>query len=193
MVPKRFTKWNNHYAKGVDQYALKTARQYGFDAMEILPDLTDCKEQFQFTKAYYRRNQVIADECDLLVAFTEKEKGGTWDTIKRARKGNKPVKIIQPFLLFPGIEDDEIEKQEEEGAPYKRIKGKGPFQLKRISLGSYALRLWRYLNRVEWVDFINEKETNPSKCAERMIPDFVSFSKIIHSERFTQSLNPQRA
>jgi hypothetical protein len=33
------------------------------------------------------------------------------------------------------------------------------------------------LNKVEWVDFINDKETNPSKCAERMIPDFISFFK----------------
>jgi phosphoribosylpyrophosphate synthetase len=164
-------------AKGVDQYALKTAREYGFDAVEILPDLTNCKEPFEFTRAYYQRNQIIADECDLLVAFTEKQRGGTWDTIKRARKANKPVKIIEPCLLFPGIEDQDNEKEEEENGNPQRIKGKGPFQLKRISLGSYALRLWRYLDKVEWVDFLNEKETNPSKCAERMIPDFISFFK----------------
>ncbi len=38
----------------------------------------------------------------MVVAFTEKDHSSTWDTIKRAVKANKPVKIIRPSLFFPG-------------------------------------------------------------------------------------------
>ena len=89
-------------ARGVDQAAAEYGRRRGLAVIEYLPDLTGCKERHEFTAKYYERNQKIVDNSDLIVAFTEKENGGTWDTIKRARRAGKPVKVIAPSALFPG-------------------------------------------------------------------------------------------
>jgi phosphoribosylpyrophosphate synthetase len=150
-----------------------------------LPELAGCKERHEFTKAYYARNQRIVDDSDLVVAFTEKDRGGTWDTIKRARRAGLPVKIIRPSLFFPG---DGGEKEAEPKAPEApagseateeetggRQRGKGPFHLKRVSLGSFALKLKRYMDPVDWADFINVKEDDPVACGEMMLTDFVEF------------------
>jgi hypothetical protein len=50
--------------------------------------------RFEFTKTYYARNQLVAKDCDRVVAFVASDrKGGTEDTIKRALKAGKPVEI----------------------------------------------------------------------------------------------------
>jgi hypothetical protein len=140
--------------------------------IEYLPELDGLKEIQEYTKAYHARNQRIVDASDLVIAFTEKNTGGTWDTIKRARRAGLPVKIIRPKAI-PGVQQGTGERQEPQRS--QREKGKGPFQLKRISLGSYALRLWRYFEPIEWVDFMNYKESAPGKCADMMLPDFLGF------------------
>ena len=87
-------------ARGVDGAAAEHARRCGLDVQECLPDLTGCTEKHEYTQRYYERNQRIVDGCDMLVAFTEKDHGGSWDSIKRAVKANKPVKDHppEPFL-----------------------------------------------------------------------------------------------
>lgn len=156
-------------AAGVDATAADAGRARGLQVLEYLPDLTGLDAKHEYAKAYYSRNQRIVDDSDCIIAFTEKQAGGTWDTIKRARRSGKPVKIIKPN---PGVQHTEKETEHR-----VREKGKGPFQLKRISLGSYALKLWRYLDMITWVDFINSKDTDPGRCAEMMIPDFIQFFK----------------
>lgn len=82
-------------AKGVDSLAVEIAQQKNFKIVEYLPDLTNCTKRFEYTKEYYNRNQKIVDKSDELVAFVVKETGGTWDTIKRAKKKGIPVRIIR--------------------------------------------------------------------------------------------------
>jgi hypothetical protein len=162
-------------ARGVDTAAAETARKIGLDVVERLPDLTGCAEKHQYTQRYYERNQKIVDDADLVVAFTEKDHGGTWDTIKRAIKANKPVKIIRPSLFFPGeTEKPEKETNDADGEQKKQI-GKGPFSIRRVSLGSYALRLKRYLPPEEWAAFIVDKGEHPEALAERISPYFIRF------------------
>lgn len=158
-------------AIGVDNTAAASGRARGLHVLEYLPDLTGLDAKHEYAKAYYSRNQRIVDDSDIVIAFTEKQAGGTWDTIKRARQAGKPVKIIKPKANVQ--QTDEAEQLELNHST--KEKGKGPFQLKRISLGSYALNLWRYLDTLQFVDFINSKDTNPVKCAEMMIPDFIQF------------------
>jgi hypothetical protein len=148
-----------------------------------MPDLEGCVKRHEFTERYYARNQKIVDDCDLLVAFTERESGGTWDTIKRARKAGKPVKIVKPSLLFPGELDEKAqideELQPEEVSPQQEgrsaNKGKGPFAIKRVSLGSYALRRKLYITSEEWAEIVTDKDINPRKLAEKLVPAFVKF------------------
>lgn len=48
-------------------------------------------------KGYLDRNRAIADECDMLIAMPdgpEKQRSGTWSTVRKAVEFNKPVLII---------------------------------------------------------------------------------------------------
>lgn len=51
-------------------------------------------------KDYGPRNQDIVDACDVLVAapveMVEVQRGGTWQTVRRARKAGKRVIIVWP-------------------------------------------------------------------------------------------------
>lgn len=175
-------------AVGVDSKAVEIAKKAGLEVIEYLPITEGIKEQYEFTKAYYNRNQKIVDNSDIIIAFTEKDNGGTWDTIKRARRANKPVKVIRPLPLPKSEEAKETEGKDTQKRT--REKGTGPFQIKRVSLGSYALKLWRYLDTVQWADFINAKDNDPSKCANMMIPDFLEFFQKYdygHIDLITQS------
>lgn len=159
-------------AKGVDLAAEECARRRGLDVVVHLPDLAGCKQRHEFTKAYYARNQKIVDDADLVVAFTEKDAGGTWDTIKRARKAGKPVKIIRPCLFFPPAEDGDAPEDPPpspvEEAPQGKPKGAGPFQLRGVSLGSYALRRKSYISSEEWADILTWKDADPHRLADYM-------------------------
>lgn len=162
-------------ARGVDGAAAEQARKNGLDVQECLPDLNGCNERHEYTQRYFERNQKIVDQSDMVVAFTEKDHGGTWDTIKRAVKANKPVKIIRPSLFFPGENEQAENNQEEPEEPEGRQIGKGPFHIKRVSLGSFALRLKRYMEPTEWAVFIVDKAEHPEALAERITPYFVKF------------------
>ncbi len=162
-------------ARGADTAAAEYARKNGLAVEEIFPNLEGCNERHEYVKRYYERNQRIADGCDMLVAFSEKESGGTFDTVKRAVKAGKPVKIIRPSLFFPGEDEQAENDKEEREEPEGRQIGKGPFHIKRVSLGSFALRLKRYMEPQEWAAFIVDKEANPEALAERITPKFIEF------------------
>lgn len=81
--------------KGVDTWAEKTAISIGLKTIVFKPELSNCKMRYEFTKAYYARNELIAKECDVLVAFVAKDrKGGTENTIKHAQVLGKEIIII---------------------------------------------------------------------------------------------------
>lgn len=171
-------------AAGVDSAAIEYARQRGLETTVRLPDLNGCKERHEFTERYYARNQTIVNDADLIVAFTEKDKGGTWDTIKRAHKTGKPFKVIKPSLLFPGEADEsnpETDADKEDGSEdtpatgRELRKGQGPFQIRRVSLGSYALRRKCYIDSEAWAEIIADKDNDPERLAEKMLPAFRKF------------------
>lgn len=80
-------------ACGMDTVAALHARRRGLTVVEHRPDLTGCRTRWEFTVAYYVRNQTVVDDVDRLVAFTERSKGGTWDTIWRAHVRDIPVEV----------------------------------------------------------------------------------------------------
>lgn len=169
-------------AKGVDLAAQEYAERRGLKTDIYLPNLEGCKERSEFTERYYARNQQIVDNSDLIVAFIETESGGTWDTIKRARKAGKPVKIIKPSLFFPPEQEqtpeqnDIVAENENEQLSFiEKPKGLGPFQIRRVSLGSYAIRRKMYIDSFEWADIINMKDNEPEKLAEYILPSFLKF------------------
>jgi len=83
--------------RGVDTWAVDEAKNRGLETVEYLPDLSACKARHEFTKAYHARNELIAKNCDVLVAFVSAErKGGTENAIKHAGRMGRPVKIIPP-------------------------------------------------------------------------------------------------
>lgn len=80
--------------EGPDQWAVTAARGRGLRVVEHLPDLAGCKQHFEFTKAYHARNQHVVDDCDQVIAFvSDNRKGGTEDTIRRARKAGRFIDI----------------------------------------------------------------------------------------------------
>lgn len=202
-------------AVGVDQAAEEYARLRGLETEIKRPDLEGVGERKEFTERYYERNQKIVDSADLVVAFTEKDAGGTWDTIKRARRAGKPVKIIRPSAFFPAEDNQtaktrsgeglntkdtkgtkefgldvfassslrgestpeqlELGSSEGEPLPSRRIPGAGPFQIKRVSLGSYAIRRKSYIDSVEWADIVAKKDSDPQGLADFMLPAFLDF------------------
>ena len=168
-------------AKGVDSAAEQYAKQYGHKTEIILPNLTGCKERYQFAMCYHARNQQIVNSTDMVVAFLETERGGTWDTVKRAITAKKPIKVIKPSLFFPTNESDqhgeESEGGEESEAPTagEIKKGAGPFQIRRVSLGSYALRRKLYIDSEEWAKIVTQKRDDPTALAKYMLPKFLEF------------------
>lgn len=80
-------------AAGVDTWAIEAAKKANLETEEYLPDKENIKSYFDATKRMHERNQRIVDESDVIYAFTEKDKGGTWDTIKRAKRKGIPVHI----------------------------------------------------------------------------------------------------
>jgi len=161
-------------ARGVDAAAEQYAKAYGLDVVVHRPNLEGCSERHEFTKRYYERNQAIVNDADLVVAFTEKDRGGTWDTIKRAHKAGKAIKVIRPCVVFPGEDEAPAAADElvEEVTPQK---GAGPFQLRRACLGSYALRRKCYIPAEEWAGIVADKDDDPEALAARILPDVLRF------------------
>ena len=155
-------------AKGVDTWAIHAAQAQGLQTQEILPDLSQCVASYDYTKAYYARNQQIVDQVDMIVAFTQKDTGGTWDTIRRARKAGKDVQVIRPVHPKP------------KGDAKPHIIGAGPFHMRHVGLGSMALHLRKYFTSIQWADFLNLKAESPEQCWAYMLPDFAQFFQTYH-------------
>ena len=81
--------------KGVDTWAAEAATYQGLSVVVFTPDLPpDGSPHWEFTKAYFARNKLIAENCDVLYAFVAPDrKGGTENTIKHAKKLGKKIEI----------------------------------------------------------------------------------------------------
>lgn len=74
-------------ARGVDRVAADAAHKRNLDVREFLPDW----ERYGRYMAPKVRNQQIADEADLVVAFWNGESTGTLDVTDRATQQGKRV------------------------------------------------------------------------------------------------------
>lgn len=184
-------------ARGVDSAAASAARSRGMEVIEYHPDLAGCHNIKERNQRFFDRNQLIVDKVACLIAFTEKHIGGTWDTIKRARQAGKRVDIIgadgRSMDEFPaGDPVPAHEPQSEKGVRGKgkgkskgnmRVvgvsraenKGKGPFAIKRVSLGSYALRRKCYVPDDEWETIVHQKKEDPQQLADTIAQAMIAF------------------
>ncbi|TJW49205.1 MAG: hypothetical protein E5X65_35105 [Mesorhizobium sp.] len=79
-------------AKGPDKWAEEAARHRGLQTIIHLPEAGHSTTRWAATEKFYARNQKIVDDSDVLIAFVSPDrKGGTEDTIRRARKKGIPV------------------------------------------------------------------------------------------------------
>ena len=81
--------------KGPDKWAIDHAKIKGYKIVEHLPVLPKSgSSRWEFTKAYYARNKLIAEDVDVLYAFVApNRKGGTENTIQYATELGKEVHI----------------------------------------------------------------------------------------------------
>ena len=76
-------------AQGADQLAREAAKRLFVPLTEFLP------EYDKFGRAApVRRNQEIAEYCDLLIAVWDGESAGTRDVLIRALRLRRPVKVL---------------------------------------------------------------------------------------------------
>jgi predicted Rossmann fold nucleotide-binding protein DprA/Smf involved in DNA uptake len=80
--------------RSVDTWAVLRARERGLETVEHLPKLSRGMSYWQVVQAMYARNRLIAEDCDILVAFVAPDRtGGTENTIGWAKKLGKKVCI----------------------------------------------------------------------------------------------------
>ena len=77
-------------AKGADSLGEKYAKEHNIETRIFLPDWTKYKRA-----AGVIRNTDIINESDVVVAFWDGESKGTLDSINKAKKLNKSLKIIE--------------------------------------------------------------------------------------------------
>lgn len=80
---------------GPDTWAEQAAIAIGLDVKIFLPDLpAKGSPRYKFTKAFYARNRLIAENSDVIHAFVSPNRtGGTEYTVKHAAKIGIPVVI----------------------------------------------------------------------------------------------------
>lgn len=76
-------------ARGADTYARLFAQKHNLNLVEYLPEY----DKYPPKIAPLKRNELIVDACDCLLAFWDGTSRGTKYTIDLAVKKGKPVKI----------------------------------------------------------------------------------------------------
>lgn len=76
-------------AKGVDTLARRFAEEKGIPLLEFKPDYSTYGRG-----APLQRNTTIVEHSDVVLAFVTPNSKGTWDTIKKAEKMGRIVKIV---------------------------------------------------------------------------------------------------
>ena len=89
-IPNEATEIITGGAVGVDRLAEREARKRGIPLKVFLPDY-----EKHGKSAPLVRNKLIAEECDMLIAFWDGSSRGTVFTWRYARSKGKPVKIYK--------------------------------------------------------------------------------------------------
>lgn len=76
-------------AVGIDSYAKRYAEEHNIPCTEYLPQY-----ELYGRNAPLQRNTQIVDDCQFLIAFPSAESRGTWDSIRKAEKSQKLLKVI---------------------------------------------------------------------------------------------------
>jgi hypothetical protein len=167
-------------AEGVESTAFARAKERGLDVDVVKAQLDGVSDKGELARRYLARNDELVSDCDLLVAFIDRAQGAAWNCVTAAHSKGKTVKVIRPTLVMtpaPEVDDDE-DSVVEVALPKrsrKRVKGAGPFAIKRVGLGSYALRRRCYLTDERWAEIVAQKRQAPERLADAMIPEFVRF------------------
>lgn len=179
-------------AEGVEATALARAKKRGLGVEVVAAQLDGVNDKAEIARRYLDRNERLVDDCDLLVAFIDRAQGAAWNCVTRAHSKGKTVKVVRPTLVMgPDLgaadegEDSDEDSVAEVALPKrsrKRVKGAGPFAIKRVGLGSYALRRRCYLTDERWAEIVVQKRQAPERLAEAMIPEFIRFFE--KSQRF---------
>lgn len=93
-------------AKGVDSWAKEWALKNKIKVKEFIPDWGDLSHPDALvrinkfgkeydSKAGIRRNSLIVNSSDRLIAFLFNKSNGTMDSIRKAKKQNKLIKVIE--------------------------------------------------------------------------------------------------
>lgn len=80
--------------KGADKFAEELAEEYMLGTSIHKPDTFEGMKRWEYARACYERNTLIAEECDLLLALWDGVSSGTKDTIDKVKKLEKPVVIL---------------------------------------------------------------------------------------------------
>ncbi len=176
----------------VDIEARRLAGEFRLKYKGYPPNLKDVKKgdpYWKYVNKYFARNTQIANDLakhkeSKLLAFVNKDKGGSWDTIRKCRKKGVRVEIIRPSNV--PIEEFSNPKPRP-GRPAKSI-----YHLKQVNFGSIALHLHRHFSVTEWEAYVEMKDTQPRDCAAYMQPDFLNFfdeygSSLGHIDAITQA------
>jgi predicted Rossmann fold nucleotide-binding protein DprA/Smf involved in DNA uptake len=81
-------------AQGADMLAKKYAETHQIPLQEFLPLYHECKTNAEKRYAPLKRNLLIVENCDMLLAFPTEESRGTFHTITHAEKQSKKVFIF---------------------------------------------------------------------------------------------------
>lgn len=77
-------------ARGADTYAREFAQKHNLNLIEFLPEY----DKYPPKIAPLKRNELIVDACDCLMAFWDGKSRGTKYTIDYANQLHKPIKIV---------------------------------------------------------------------------------------------------
>lgn len=77
-------------AKGIDSFAEQFATENHLKLIVYKPDYSRYGKSAPLV-----RNTLIIEDSDLVLALPSKDSKGTWDSIKKAQKLNKRLKIVQ--------------------------------------------------------------------------------------------------
>ena len=88
-VPFPITEVVSGGARGADRFSIKYAKKRDKAWKEFLPD------HKKYRHPYHHRNRLIAEYCDVLIAFWDGHSTGTKYTIEYARRIGKPVHIFK--------------------------------------------------------------------------------------------------
>jgi predicted Rossmann fold nucleotide-binding protein DprA/Smf involved in DNA uptake len=79
---------------GADKFAEELAVELGLGISIHKPEAEPGCTRWEYARAAYERNLIIAQECDILLAVWDGVSGGTKDTINKAEKLGRTVVIV---------------------------------------------------------------------------------------------------